>query len=68
MKSFSVYLHFSLFTIFEFTATFFVINLSKYGGSAFNWAHDIADFPIGIVHCASSVLSGIIEISDAHAL
>ena len=34
------YLHFSLFTIFEFTATFFVINLSKDGGSAFNEAHD----------------------------
>ena len=43
-------LHFSLFTIFEFTAIFFVINLSKYGGSAFNWAHDFADFLIGIVH------------------
>ena len=43
------YLNFSLFTKFEFTATFYVINLSKYGGSAFNWAHDFADFPIGIV-------------------
>ena len=42
------HLHFSLLTIFEFTATFFVISLSKYGGSAFNWAHDFADFPIPI--------------------
>ena len=32
----------SLFTIFEFTTTFFVINLSKDGGSAFNEVHDFA--------------------------
>ena len=34
----------------KFTARFFVINLSKDGGSAFNEAHDFAGFPIGIVH------------------
>ena len=36
---FNIY-SFLYFTIFEFTATFFVINLSKDGGSAFNEAHD----------------------------